>query len=108
MPEFRHGRRRLTGVGDLQPPDSVRLNRSHRQLAFRVLALERLEQGDAVQDERSRQADGVDPAALAGAIDAGRARAESVGHAARLAGGPTWEGREDGGDGGVVTKAAGV
>ena len=65
---------------ELQAPDAVDLDGRDRQLGFGVLALEGLYQGDAVEDEGAGQVDGVDPPALAGAVDAGRARAEGVGH----------------------------
>src|SRR5207245_11300855 len=68
--------------------DAVDLDRRHRELALGVLALEGLDQSDAVEDERARQVDGVDAAALAGAVDARRAGAEGGGHRLRVIGSP--------------------
>src|SRR5260370_4529990 len=80
VPEFGDANRRIAGVSKLQAPNAVHLNGRHRELALRVLALEGLEEGDAVEHEGAGHVDGVDPAAFAGAVDAGRAGAEGVGH----------------------------
>jgi hypothetical protein len=69
-------------VAELEAPDAVELDGRHGELGFRVLALQGLDEGDAVEDQGAGQADGVDAAALAGAVDAGRAGAERMGHCA--------------------------
>ncbi len=78
VPLVWHADRVISLVAELQAPDTVDLHRGDRKLGLRVLALERLDERHAVKDERAGQADGVDPAAFARAIDTGRARAESV------------------------------
>ena len=73
VPVFGHADGFVAQVAELETPDAVDLDWCDRQLGFGVLALERLDQGDAVQDQRPGQVDRVDPAAFAGAVDAGRA-----------------------------------
>jgi len=73
VPVVRNAGRVISQAAELEAPDSVDLDGRDGQLDLRILALKRLDEGDAVEDERAGQVDGVDPAALAGAIDAGRA-----------------------------------
>ena len=75
VPAVRNTPRRVSRVAELQAPDSIDLHRRNRELGLDASALEVLEQGNAVEHQRSRQVDRVDTAALAGTVDAGRAGA---------------------------------
>ena len=68
-------------VAELEAPHAFELDGCDEELGLGVLALQRLDQGDAVEDEGAGQVDRVDAAALARAVDAGRAGTERVGHA---------------------------
>ncbi len=80
VPLVRDCRRLVALVAELEAPDSVGLDGRDGEPGFGVFALQGLDEGDAVEDERAGQVDRVDPAALAGAVDAGRAGAKGVGH----------------------------
>src|SRR5689334_3398644 len=84
VPRLRRARGRVALVAELDGPDAVHQGRRHAELRAGVFRLQALEQGDPVEDQRTRQVDRVDAAALAGAVDAGRERAEKVGHSAPL------------------------
>ena len=73
VPVVGHTDRLIYLVGELETPDAVDLDRCDGQLGFGVLALQRLDQRYAVEDEGAGQVDRVDPAAFAGTVDAGRA-----------------------------------
>src|SRR5579864_7645929 len=80
VPLLRHAGGVVAEVAELQAPHPFDLDGRRRELQLGVLALHRLEQGHAVQDERAWKVDRVDATALARAVDAGRARAERVDH----------------------------
>jgi hypothetical protein len=82
VPALGDALRRVARVAELEAPHAVDLDRGHRKLGFEASALEVLDQGHAIKDEGTRQADGVDAAPLARAIDARRARAKRVDHEA--------------------------
>ena len=65
MPVVRNSLRRIACVAELEAPDAIDLDRRHRKLGLDAPVLKLLEQGDAVQDQGSRQVDRVDPAAFA-------------------------------------------
>src|ERR1700682_825864 len=89
MPVVGHAHGVIAEVAELEAPHAIDFDRCHGELGLGVLALQCLAQGDAVEDERARQVDRVDPAALAGAVNAGRAGAEGVGHSHKGTSSPT-------------------
>ncbi len=72
--------RRVSLVGELEAPDTVHLDRRYRHSALVAVRLKVLDHGDAVDHERAEKVDRIDPPALARPVDAGRMRAERVGH----------------------------
>ena len=73
VPALGHAGRLVALVGELQAPDPIHLDRGDAQLGLRIPGLQRLQQGDAVDDQRARNVDRVDAPTLARAIDPGRA-----------------------------------
>jgi len=65
VPVVRDADRLVSHVAELEAPDAVDLDGRDGELGFRVLALQGLDEGDAVEDEGTWQVDRVDPAALA-------------------------------------------
>src|ERR1700682_3606577 len=80
MPVVGNAGRVVACVAELEAPNAGHLDGRDGELRLRVLALERLDERHAVEDEGAGQADGVDPASFAGAVDAGRAGAERMDH----------------------------
>src|SRR5438445_417056 len=98
VPALGHALWLVSLVAELQAPDPVDQDRRYRQLGFRVLTLHRLQQRNAIEHERPRQVDRVDPATFAGAVVAGRARAERVNHSSLRYLPPALKRGEDDGD----------
>ena len=57
--------RRIARIAELEAPDALDLDRSHRKLGLDTAPLKLLYEGDAVKDKRSWQVDRVDAAPLA-------------------------------------------
>src|SRR2546429_7042181 len=70
MPALWDAGRCVALVGQLEAPGAVDEHRCDRQPALDASGLQVLNQRHAVDDERAWQADRVDAAALAGAVDA--------------------------------------
>ena len=86
VPVVGHANQIVARVAQLQAPDAIDLDGCDIKLGFDAAALQVLKKGDAVEDEGAGQVDRVDAAPFAGTVDAGRARAEGVGHAAQVSG----------------------
>ena len=86
MPVVGHADRIVARAAQLHAPDAIDLDRGDVELGFDPAALQVLEEGDAIEHKGARQVDRVDAAPFAGTVDAGRARAKGVGHAAQVSG----------------------
>src|SRR5690348_7890772 len=107
VPDLGNALRLLAFVAELKAPDAVLLGGRDGQLGLGIRALQGLKEGHPVQDQRSGEVDGVDAAAFARTVDAGRAGAKGVDHApisliGRL---PFLEGDQDRLDRGVVAQS---
>ncbi|MFI5283022.1 MAG: hypothetical protein ACHQ0J_07820 [Candidatus Dormibacterales bacterium] len=77
MPMVWNAGRRIALVRELQAPHTIDLNRRDRKPGLGVVPLNRLQKWNAVEDQGPGKIDGIDPAALAGPVHAGRAGSES-------------------------------
>jgi len=70
MPALGDAGGRVALIGQLEAPGAVDEDRRYRQPALDAFGLQVLNQRHAVYDEGAWKVDGVDAAALAGAVDA--------------------------------------